>query len=90
MRYFLCDDVVFTDHARGAVVIKDRRNIPVEEVRFEIDKKSGELLDETACRPDVFGDNAEMQTYRLFDLNIEQITQNNFDLTKIRKLKIPK
>jgi len=90
MRYYLCDDVTFTDYSRGDVIIKDRREIPVEEVRFEIDKKSSELLDEIACRPEVFGDNGEIQTYRIFDLNIAAIVQNNFDLTKIKKVKIPK
>lgn len=90
MRYILCDDIVFNDHNRGAVTIKDTRAILTEEVKFEVEKKYDELLDEIAVKQEVFGEGGEIQTYRLFDLNILKIVENNFDLTKLRKIKVPK
>ena len=90
MRYAEVDDIVFNDYSRGEVAIKDTREIPVEEVAFEIEIGANELLDSIAARQEVFGENGEQQTYRLFDLNVRKIVANNFDLSVLKRIKVPK
>lgn len=90
MRYAQIDDVVFDDYFRGEVTIKNIRPIPTEEVAFETNIGVGETLDSVAVRPDVFGENGELQTYRLFDLNVRRIVANDFDLSVLKRIKIPK
>jgi hypothetical protein len=69
--------------------VKDVREIPDETIGFEIDIKQGDTLDEVASRKSVYGDEGEFQTYRLFDANIIKLTEANFQLTNIKRLKIP-
>lgn len=88
-RYINVETVSFTDHNNRTVPVKVRRDIPDEQQVLEIDIKSGELLDEVANRPGVYGEYGEIQTYRIFDKNIVRLTEANFDLSKIKRLKIP-
>lgn len=89
-RYLSIDTVVFDDPLRGEVEIKDRRPIPSEEIAFEIDIKQGDLLDEIATRPSVFGSGGETQIYRIFDANTREIFAAGLNLDNIKRLKIPR
>ena len=42
-----------------------------------------------ASRADVYGDDAEDLSYKIFDANIIEIVERGYDLSKIRKLGIP-
>lgn len=87
-RYNNVETIVFTNYQGKQFPVKDIRLISTQTVSFEIDKSETDLLDEVASRKSVYGDFGENQSWRIFDLNIVKLTENNFDVTKIRKLKI--
>lgn len=89
MRYIDVDTVTFTDINGKQYPVKDRRDISTQTQAFEIETKSNDLLDEVASRKEVYGDFGEVHAWRIFDLNIVELTQVDFDMTKIKKLKIP-
>lgn len=89
MRYIDVDTITFTDINGKSYPVKDRRDISEQTLSFEIDTKEGDLLDEVASRREVFGDFGEVNAWRIFDLNIVKLTENNFDMNKIKRLKIP-
>lgn len=89
-RYIAVDTIVFVDPYRGSVNIKDRRDIPSEDVAFSIDIKNGDMIDEIATRPQVFGTGGETQVYRLFDANMREIVAAGFSLENIQRLKVPR
>ena len=88
-RYADVDTITFTDVDGNSFQVKDIRSISSQVLSFEIDKKENDLLDEVASRRVTFGDFGEIQSWRIFDLNIVELTQVNFDLTKIKRLKVP-
>lgn len=88
-RYIDVDTIVFTDINGNNFEVKDTRPISEQTLSFEIDKRENDLLDEIASRREIYGDFGEIQSWRIFDLNIEKLTEVNFDLTKIKRLKIP-
>ena len=89
MRYIDVDTITFTDINGKQYPVKDIRLISNQTQAFEIDIKSNDLLDEVASRMEVYGDFGEVHAWRIFDLNIVELTQVDFDMTKIKKLKIP-
>lgn len=89
MRYFNIETISFTNKNGVTVPIKDKRPIPNDQISFEVGINTDADLDEVASRSDVFGEDFEDQAYRIFDANIVEIVENNYDLSKIRKLKIP-
>lgn len=89
MRYYNIDTIPFTNAQGITVPIKDKRPIINEAISFEIGKTSEDELDEIASRASVYGEDAEDQSYRLFDANIVQIVENGYDLSKVRKIKVP-
>ena len=89
MRYIDVDTITFTDINGKQYPVKDIRLISNQTQAFEIDIKSNDLLDEVASRREVYGDFGEIHAWRIFDLNIVELTQVDFDMTKIKKLKIP-
>ena len=89
MRYIDVDTVTFTDINGKSYPVKDRRDISTQTLAFEIDVKEGDLLDEVASRREVYGDFGEVHAWRIFDLNIVRLTEAGFDMSKIKRLKIP-
>ena len=87
-RYNNVDTIVFTDINGNQYSVKDIRPISNQVPAFEIEKREDDLLDEIASRKEVFGDFGETQSWRIFDLNIVKLTEVNFDLTKLKRLKI--
>jgi len=88
-RYINVDTITFTDVNGNSYPVKDTREISNQVLSFEIDKKENDLLDEVVSRRNVYGDFGEMQSWRAFDLNIVKLTESNFDMTNINKIKIP-
>lgn len=89
MRYFAIETISFTDKNGRTVPIKDVRPIPELLINFEIDTKENDTLDEIASRKEIYGDNAEDISYKIFDANIIELFESEFDMSKIRRLKIP-
>lgn len=88
-RYIDVDTIIFTDVNGNQFSVKDIRPISTQTLSFEIDKNEKNLIDEVASRKEIYGDFGEIQSWRIFDMNIKELTEANFDLTKIKKLKIP-
>lgn len=88
-RYNDVDTIVFTDVNGIPHSVKDIRPISEQTMAFEIDKNKYDLLDEVANRPSVFGAYGESKSWQIFDLNIVKLTEANFDLSRITRLKIP-
>lgn len=89
MRYFNIDTVSFTNKQGITAPIKEKRPIPKEEISSVISIYENAELDEIATRSEVYGEDSEDQSYRIFDANIIEIVENGYDLSKIRKLKVP-
>jgi len=83
------ETITFTNAYGKQFSIKDIRPISKQVLSFEMDKKENDLIDEIASRRDVFGDFGELQSWRVFDINIIRLTEANFNLKKIRRIKIP-
>ena len=88
-RYSDVDTITFIDVNGNQFPVKDIRPISEQTVAFEIDKTGNDLLDEVASRKLTFGDFGEIQSWRFFDLNIVRLTEVNFDMTKLKRLKVP-
>jgi hypothetical protein len=86
---FQVPNITFTDINGKTYTIKDIRPIVPAASSFSVDKRADELLDSIAVRPEVFGDGGEDKVYKLFDQNSVAIVDANFDLTQIRKVRIP-
>lgn len=89
MRYTDVETITFTDSNGNSFPVKNVREISTQTLAFEIDKNENDLLDEVASRREVFGEFGEIQSWRIFDLNIAEFTEVDFDLTKIKRVKIP-
>lgn len=81
--------VTFNDANGRVAQVRDIRPIPEQVIDFEISTREGDLLDEVASRTNIFGENAESQSYRLFDANIVELFDAEFDMTRIRRLRVP-
>lgn len=88
-RYISVEIIAFKNVDGNTYPVKDIREIPKETIGFEIDIKKGDTLDEVASRKSVFGEEGEFQAYRIFDANIIKLTESNFNLINIKRLKIP-
>jgi hypothetical protein len=89
-RFNNIEETVFQDpNGRGNVRIKLKRPILNEPIGITIKLKMKTDLDEVASRPDVFGPGGEPESYRLFDANIVALGEAEFDMGKIRELRIP-
>ena len=83
------ETITFTDINGIQYPVKDTRLITNQVLAFQIDKRKEDLIDEVASREEVFGEFGELQSWRIFDINIVKLTEVNFDITRIDKLKIP-
>lgn len=46
-------------------------------------------LDEIATRTDIYGEGYEAKSYDIFAENIEELVQNDFDMNRLKRLRIP-
>lgn len=89
MRYFNIDTVSFNDRSGRVTPVKDIRPIPEQQINFEVVIKESDLLDEIASREEIYGSGSEDLSYKIFDANIVELFESGFDISKIRRLKIP-
>lgn len=87
-RYNNIDTIIFEDVNGVEYSVKDMRPISDQTLSFEMKLQGEQYLDEIASRQSVYGQNGEQQSWKLFDLNIVKLTEANFDLTKMKRLKI--
>lgn len=89
MRYMAADDIVFTNRDGVSITIKDYLTYPDYTLAQILDVKADDEIDEIATRRGVYGDDAEMVVYKIYDFNIEKLYENDFSLARIRQLRIP-
>ncbi len=89
MRYLSIYTVSFTDINGNQFPVKEIREFQTLQVGVTIPIEAGTQLDEFISRQDFYGDDAEDLTFALFDANRVALTENNFDLSKIKKLDVP-
>ena len=88
MRYMDIDIITFEDSNGINYPIKDIRVIPTVPVIFTITKHETEFIDEIATRDDIYGTGREGDSYKIYDANSIKMVENDFDFTKIKRLKV--
>lgn len=88
-RYISIDTVSFNDKDENLFPIKDVRPIPSEPVGKTIPIIAGTMMDEIASRDDVYGEFGEGESFRIFDLNVIELTENKFIISELKALKVP-
>lgn len=89
MRFNQVETISFTDINGVTRPVKDIRPIPEQALSFTVELKQGDSIDEIASRENVYGAGAEGQAHRIFDFNITEIVDAGFDLSKLKRLRIP-
>lgn len=89
MRYLDVENQVFTDVNNVSYTVKGLREIESNRILFQLNIGKDTYLDEVASRENVYTEDNEDDTYKLFDANASLIFENNFNLDKINKLNIP-
>lgn len=82
MRYLTIDNIVFTDKDGNVFTLKDMREYPAYVLMENIKIQKGDMLDEIASRKNIYGDDAEMMTFKIFDFNRLQIVESDFNTLK--------
>lgn len=89
MRYQSIGTFIYTDINGKEFNVKKFRPIEKFKTLFELPVDNKVFFDEIASKDDVFGANSETNIYKLTDHNLNQIYSNNFDTSKIKKVRIP-
>lgn len=89
MRYQEIDNVIFTNKDGNSFTIKDMREYPDYTLLMPLEIGEDEMIDEIASRPDIYGDEAESQSFKIFENNKVKIFEARFMFSKLRKLRIP-
>lgn len=90
MRYLTINTISFTDDFGDDFAIKDIRPIPdTYSLKDTVTLRANDRIDEIASRPEYYGDEAEAESYRIVDFNLERLYEAKFNLARIRTLKIP-
>jgi hypothetical protein len=89
MRYFDIDTLSFTASNGLTYPVKDIRPIESTNNKIELIVTEEMALDEVASRNSIFGEFTESEAYKIFDANVIKLMENNFDLTKLKKISVP-
>jgi hypothetical protein len=90
VRYQNTPDATFTTSRGKRVLLKD--NLPLVEraLRYTtVTTDSESFLDEIASRDELWGEGSESMAYKIFDENITELFENNFDLGVLQSIRIP-
>jgi hypothetical protein len=69
--------------------IKEMRDIVSSQNVIETNIVGDQTLDDIASSRDAYGENAESQSYKLFEANVALFFDNDYSLVNIKKIKIP-
>lgn len=90
MRYFDVEEITFKNALGRSVKIKALLPVPTHSNNsVVIALAKDDELDEIATRTDIYGEGYEAKAYNIFAENIEELTQNDFDMNRLKKLRIP-
>ena len=90
MRYFDVEEITFKNALGRSVKIKDLLPVPAHsDNSVVITLAKDDELDEIATRTDIYGEGYEAKSYDIFAENIEELVQNDFDMNRLKRLRIP-
>lgn len=90
MRYFNIEEITFENALGRSVKIKDLLPVPAHsDNSVIITLAKDDELDEIATRTDIYGEGYEAKAYDIFAENIEELVQNDFDMNRLKRLRIP-
>ena len=90
MRYFNIEEITFENALCRSVKIKDLLPVPAHsDNSVIITLAKDDELDEIATRTDIYGEGYEAKAYDIFAENIEELVQNDFDMNRLKRLRIP-
>ena len=89
MRYNTVEDIVFENQDGIKFTIKDIRDFTVFENGLIVKNEQGLFIDELISRREYFGNNSEDLVWAIADHNAEKLVENNFNVSKIKNIKIP-
>jgi len=89
MRYVDVDTLAFNDKNGNQYSVKDIRPMKKLNTGDTIKVEEDMEIDEVVSRPEYYGNDAEGLSYLVVDHNAEKLVENNFDISKLKKLKIP-
>jgi len=90
MRYMQCADVIFTDDQGNSYTIKEERLIPMYEKKGSVSVNEQSCIDEIASRQEIYGEWAEDQSYKIFEMNVLKLTETDFSMSTVKSLDIPR
>lgn len=90
MRYFDIEEITFKNALGRSVKVKNLLPVPARSNNsVVIALAENDELDEIATRTDIYGEGYEAKAYDIFAENIEELTQNDFDMNRLKRLRIP-
>lgn len=91
MRYQNIADITFRNANGKSLILKDMREYPkVQTTMVNLSNvKEFDKIDEIATRTEIYGAEAESESYKIFDANIVNLFDNRFNMAKIKNLSIP-
>lgn len=89
MRYASVRNISFTTKENNVFELKDMREYPGYSLWFSLKLSSGDFVDEIASREEVYGDEGEMNSFKIVDFNIVNLFEKDFDLDKLKKIDVP-
>ena len=89
MRYEGIDIIVFTNTQGKVVSLKDMREYEDFQTLISLPINEGMKFDEVASRQEIYGDDGEMDSYKIFDHNKVLLFENSFDVSKLKRLSVP-
>jgi hypothetical protein len=89
MRFIGVPNIIFTDVNGVSYTIKDTRPVSVFKTGNIHKLQSGYDIDEIISRKEYYGDGAEDKSWAVVDHNLETITERDFDLTRLKEIRIP-
>lgn len=90
MRYYNVEEVTFTNALGKSARIKEVLPRPAKasnSVNLRITQD--DELDEIATRTNIYGSGYENKAYDIFAENMEELTQVDFDMNRLKYLRIP-
>ena len=89
MRYKDIDNIVFNDNYGNEYSVKDIRPIAEFLTGKEIKPLAGYKIDEIIVDEENYGPDSESMVYTVAEHNAEKLAEHNFDLGRLKKIKIP-
>jgi hypothetical protein len=89
MRYQTIENITFVDINGISYNIKDMREYPEYTTKVIVKTSENDFIDEIATRKEIYGDNNENVSYKIYDHNIVKLREANWEMSNIKELNIP-